>query len=231
MEPSELVNIKLPEPWRFVDSSGFPSGHSAIYQLQNSLEKKYFSHNLSAGSTFQNLVVQNSGTGDEWALCVRWGGSGYVADGMTFMKSELGDGANGADLRGFPIGIVLAQYTAYAVTSGLDVRRKMALLGFYDSEGNVRVSEEVLLSITAEDGEKVLKLAETDALRPLPKFDGSARFYALVGLQFEAIERERPGENTTLVMAELNDRPLSTMQRWVSRSRKLRLLAPAAAIR
>lgn len=231
MEPSSLVHIKLPEPWRFVDSSGFPSGHSAIGQVQNSLEKKYFGHNVSPGSTYQNLVIQNSSTGDEWALCVRWGGSGYVADGATFMKSELSDGANGADLRGFPIGIVLAQYTAYAVASGLDVRRKMSLLGFYDSEGDVRVSEEVIRSITADDGIKVLQLAEADALRPLPKFDGSARFYALVGIQFEAVERERPGENTTLVMATLNSKPLSTVQRWVSRARKLRLLAPAAAIR
>ncbi|MEE8736906.1 hypothetical protein [Bifidobacterium subtile] len=231
MTPDALVNIKLPEPWQFVASSGFPSGHIAISQVQNSLEKKYFGHNVSPGSAYRNVVVQNSETGDEWACCLRWGGSEFVADGVTLMKATLSNGINGSDLRGFPIGVVLAQFTAAEVDDALEIRRKMSLLGFYDSDGNVRVSEEVIRSITADDGKKVLKLAEKNADRPLPKFDGSARFYALVGLQFEAIERERPGENTTQVMASINKKPLSTMQRWVSRSRKLRLLAPAATLR
>lgn len=75
----------------------------------------------------------------------------------------------------------------------------------------------------------VLGTGPVDPLRPLPKIGKSkdADFYALVAIQFEGIQSKFPDDNVAKRMAKLNEVPLSTIQRWIAKSRQLNLLAPA----
>ena len=66
-----------------------------------------------------------------------------------------------------------------------------------------------------------------DALEKLPTPDASARFAALVAAQYVALEQAHPDKNVAKLMAELNERPLPTVQAWIARARKRGILPPA----
>lgn len=104
----------------------------------------------------------------------------------------------GADLRALPIAALNAAFSKR------------------EQEGTARMH--ILLALGEET---------TDALDSLPRASASDRFSALVARQFLAIESAGESRNVAKAMAELNDVPLSTVQRWIARARKQAFLPPA----
>lgn len=108
---------------------------------------------------------------------------------------------SGADVRSIPIAAISAAYNYDEAVGSSNMRTAMALLGNRELP------------------------APKD---PLPKASNDDGFAALVARQYRAIEESSPGAYVAGEMADINDKPLNTVQRWITNARKKGFIPPVA---
>lgn len=140
--------------------------------------------------------LRNSETGERVTLRLQRDANDNITITSVIVPFKRGEQITGASLRSIPLAAIAVAYTASEKQTSLEVLRWNAL------EGNI-----------------------PDPLDPLPSTaDRSPRFLSLVARQYEALE---DGEGSPIAkMASLNNRPYSTVGRWVSQARKDGFLLP-----
>lgn len=107
----------------------------------------------------------------------------------------------GADLRSVPVAALAAAYSYDEQAGRANLATFLELVQHY-TEG-------------------------TEPLDPLPPAENSPKFAALVARQFLTIEDADPKVYVAQKMADLNEKPLPTVQRWITQARRAGFLPPA----
>ena len=147
--------------------------------------------------------VRNSDTSIEALLRLQtFDGSTYSASAISFPVNLNRLDLAGADIRALPVAAIVAAYS-------------------YDEQvGSANLSTFLHLMQEIHDG--------TNPLDPLPPANSTAKFAALVARQYRHIEDNEPGEYVAGRMVAINNKPLATVQRWVTKARKAGFLPPTA---
>lgn len=129
-------------------------------------------------------------------------GSNYTVSAISFPQQAGHAEITGSSIRTIPIAAIAAAYS-------LDMQTGSA---------NLKTFLHVLQEVADE----------VDPLAPLPKADSTQKFAALVARQYRHIEKHEAGVYVPQRMADINDRPLATVQRWITKARKEGFLPPIA---
>lgn len=86
----------------------------------------------------------------------------------------------------------------------------------------------LLIALTPRPAGPEPELVEVDAhpMHRLPDYKHTLRGMSMVAHQYNHILATEPGAYAAARMAEINDKPLPTVQRWLSDARKARVLQP-----
>lgn len=213
-----MKGLQLPEPWDHVE---FIQDQAKLDQLEVIAGPGILYDDLTADDVNQEGVgrfpkslrswwvmghkwvkLRNVDTDDEVLIRLQHDASGekyYYASAVLFPFRPSHE-VSGAEVRRIPLAAIVAAYA----------RRE--LIG------------QAQLNITLTLGDEV----KQDPLLPLGQGSASQEFSAKVARQFMALEANAPDGNVAQRMAELNDRPLSTVQQWITRARRRNLLPPAS---
>jgi hypothetical protein len=203
-----MKEISLPDPWVDVPLPENDVDHEKRFEQAAGVFRSYSQGENSSGNLlrFQHWVhLQNSETSVDVFVYLQNKPftQGWEATSVYFSAMNDNCAVSGSELRKLPLSTICSIYGTHFNKSLIWSTRRSALMNY----GEVP-------ELTA----------------PLPKV-GKRRgeaFYALVGMQFDYLEKKYPNENIAKKMKELNkDVPLSTVQRWIAKARSLNMLAAA----
>lgn len=210
------VPLDLPEPW--VEVEHLPDKEQAA--LEATIGSRLTYDDLApdevrreGADTFPNgaramlvmghqwVRLRNADTDTEVIVRLQYsdGDDQSVSVSSVVVPFDAANEPTGAMLRTIPVAAIGAAYT----------RRRL--------EGTAN------LHITLTLGEGI----KEDPLAPLPAASGKPEFAARVARQYLAVERAQPDVKPVDAMRSINDAPLSTVQRWVTRARKYGFLPPS----
>lgn len=144
-----------------------------------------------------------------------------IAEVLMFSPDYAGS-LSGTDLRQIPLQSIRSAYLRQFSAEVLQGNREYLL-----HERNPRRA--YVVPKECRDREQ----DEGKAMQPLPtQYTRRTWFYALVGIQYDAVEKNFPNENTAAKMIEINaPAAKSTVQRWITKARKMYLLDPARLVK
>lgn len=146
------------------------------------------------------------------------GGADYFPSLMFLFSEDGGWGElTGTDLRSVPIKSICSAYAERLSGQTIINNISSVLFDYPDYKIPARFTDDV----------------EGHALDPLPfKYSRRTWFYALVGVQYDAVAKAFPDVNATDKMVEINSSiSKPTVQRWITKARKMNFLAPAKWVR
>lgn len=207
-------NIELPEPWEHVETvikeerdaleSSLGANINESELGENDMREGIpISHKAWLRHGVKWVRIRNTETSLEALIRLQTlDGSNYTASSISFPLSLNRLELSGADIRSLPVASIAATYS-------------------YDEQaGTANLNTFLHLMQEIHD--------DTNPLDPLPRANSSPKFAALVARQYRHIEDHEPGEYVAGRMAELNKKPLATVQRWVTKARKAGFLPPTA---
>jgi hypothetical protein len=139
-----------------------------------------------------------------------WDAFQHTSISAVVVPSALDKHLSSADLRKIPLAAIENAYRVEQSSFRVALNRR-----------------EIISKNNTNDYEKILK--SMDMRKPLPKNlkPRSREFLALVGIQYDFLNRQDDIENPVVSMSEINETAISNVQRWLSNARKLSLLAPS----
>lgn len=213
-----MKGLQLPEPWDHVE---FIQDQAKLDQLE-----------LVAGPgiTYDDLTdddVQVEGVGrfpkslrSRWVMGHKWAHLKNVdTDDEAFIRLQRGE----LDEKYLYASAVVFPFRPGHEVTGAEVRR-IPVAAITAAYARRELVGQARLTITLLLGDEVKR----DPLEPLGQGSASQEFSAKVARQYMELEKQHPGGNITELMASLNDRPLSTVQQWITRARRLGLVPPAS---
>lgn len=230
------LQVFLPEPWEDRTDILFPDS-----QLLEELADRYVVPSENNPRRFDNGGSIAGQGPTKWVLMKNRQTNVRVIVGFAMLYTTLEgslDISARFDLE--PIAVMVFSGDSYSPLSGTDLRQlpMQSICSAYSEAFGadiIRSNREVLLKAESPSDvrERYRRLVDDAPTEPLPsEYSRNPWFYALVGLQYEAVAERYPDKNTTDKMVEINS-PIakSTVQRWITKARRFNLLAPARLVR
>lgn len=231
--PTPSWYVSLPEPWVDVPWQSYSSDErDALSQWKQ--ERKNFETVLDHFNEVSLLyskyslvswhIVKNVNTGTFVVLGVKEQfdegpndsriPTNYDLVALYFFSEDGFSSITGTDLRDIPVRTICNAYAQSSNKKTIALNRSAILIG-------------------SSTPKHFRNLRDFDALSSLPaKYSRHGWFYALVGYQYDQIKKCYPDDNTVDKMVEINSPAAkSTVQGWITKARKMNLLAPASWVK